>query len=361
MEKLFQEKYFYCPRPKIEESIIDCLKSKKIAYIMDSPKKGKTEVALKASNQGKNYSVYISLRYCQDYNEFQSRIIKGIIESELETKDFKTVLSRYSQYSPIISLNTHMNKFEVTVPRMKYLMPYEMVFGLISSPANKTPVFIIDNIEDLLRNVNDSEDQLMDIALQSKQSLIIIENSNVFTGENFSKKLDKLNQIAMIDISTSEYYNFVLKMFETKKVLLSYEMFKMIVDKSGIYLADNQLMFNMILEMSEKNKMVDHFLVNDAFGKIIYKFDEVFDFIYFDLSPIQKTFVRCLAEDKHIKLYGKELSDKIGLDKPYHPNIVSKTLESLVDKNILIKEGRKNYVFYNPFYKDWILKNFRYN
>lgn len=350
---------FYCPRTKVEQQIQDVLKNKSIAYIVDSPKKGKTQVALKIANQNKNYSIYVNLRYCQDYNEFQSRIVKGIIESELETKDFRTVLAKFSQYSPIISLNTHMNQFEVTVPRLKYTLPYDIIFNLYSD-SSKKPIFILDNIEDLLNNVPNSEKEFEALLHNIQQHIIVIENSNVFTGFSFETSFTKFKKIELLELLNSEYFNFIIKLYETKKLSIDYDIFKLILDKSGIYLADNQLMFNTILEITDKNKKIDPFIVNDAFGKIIYKFDEVFDFMYFDLSPIQKTFVRSLAEDKHIKLYGKELSDKIGLDKPYHPNVVSKTLESLVDKKILIKEGRKNYVFYNPFFKDWILRNFRY-
>ena len=82
-------------------------------------------------------------------------------------------------------------------------------------------------------------------------------------------------------------------------------------------------------------------------------------FAIFDLNFLQRCVVRCLAEDQHIKLYGKDFAEKTGLDKPLHSAVVARTLESLIEQKIIYKD-KKEYKFYNPYFKEWIDRNFRF-
>lgn len=356
----------FCPRT--EEALVrQSLENNKIILINGKPKVGKTSLVKQVLSgfTSTNFFVNVDLNIIDSLGEVERRIVLALMQADVQTMPFKEVLIKYQKYSPSIKVDDTNDDISFSVPLrtgVSSVAVIDLLKTFLKEKDGKYPILFLDNIQGLF--ALEEQTEFIPILAEfigstRKIRYILVETVDLYSEKKKSLLADFSNdytQSVFIDpLPETKYSDFLKEKFlESANVVLKDEVISKLISTAGPLTMDRQHLAYALWEVKGEEKSLETTHLTKALKSVFDKYKEFFDVIFEELTPLQRKILKLLAKEKDAKIYSKNFTDKVG---PVAGNTIVKTIQALVKRRIIYKEG-PYYRFSNPFFREWINRLF---
>jgi len=354
---------YFCDREKETSGIISALNNGRNITVTSIRRLGKTglikNVFFRLKNERKTKLLYVDILKSENFNDFVKILSDEIVKTE--HKKFTSQLTKFisairgkivfDEFTgmPGIELNLSdrgetemsLNKiFEYLASKKeRYIIAFDEFQQIVNYPEN--------NMEAILRtHIQHQHKDLFIFSGSDKHMLISMFNDY---GRPFYQSSDMLH---LQRLDAEIYSEFILNHFKNSNKNIEVELIKFWIDEFNGHTFYIQYFFNRLFESEEKT--VTDKMGHEIFTIILSEREHVYLGYRNILTRLQFNLLKAIAKEQGVsKPNAGEFIRKYNFSQP---SSVSKTIKSLLDKEMLYLENGI-YKVYDVFFSKWLEKN----
>lgn len=324
---------------------------------------GKTSLALETLRQLKKngfYGASIDFFRLSTKRELATAIIDACLENrtgiqktmEALKGGIKTVTSATKLAMKLKGL-----EFSLTLPNKEtsddYLLSYALDLPEKLALADKKQIVVVfDEFQDASRIVGDSVFKIMRSHFQvhMKANYLFLGSKEGIMNNIFAGPEQAFYRFATIlplpPITVSAWTKYIRDKFEGQGILCKDRIVEEIIRTTGGHPQDTMLVcsetYYLLLETGEKSLSVEAIQLGTT--RALAALTPVFDGILDELGSSKRILTRVI---QNLSVY----------EKGTHPNEIKRMIDNLINKGIIEKAERGNYIFVEPLLKEYLIRN----
>ena len=352
---------FFCPRPKLERQLKAFARSGQNVVIQGERRIGKTSL-IKHSISGLRgmRMLYIDLDCIHTLFDFCRRVMNGITEVNEKMSFLKKAVSLAHTLRPTLSFDPITGSPQISIDAREADRPESLqaVMAMIKKLAEGERICVVfDEFQDIL------DLDRSDVILAELRSTIQFQSGTPFffsgSVRNDMMKIFDDDQSPFFKsavtftvgaIEKPSFVRFIVSRFRKGDRLVDEETAGALVDYADSVTGDVQEICEAIWDATEAGDTVTVSDIPKALNLIFSREGEGFGEAVRQLTPLQVSFLRALAETDSQSMFSEEFMRRVGTN---NTGSIRTVIKRLVAKHLIYQYGGR-YRFANPFFKAWL-------
>ncbi|MBO7435018.1 ATP-binding protein [bacterium] len=352
---------FFCPRPKLERQLKAFARSGQNVVIQGERRIGKTSL-IKHSISGLRgmRMLYIDLYCIHTLFDFCRRVMNGITEVNEKMSFLKKAVSLAHTLRPTLSFDPITGSPQISIDAREADRPESLqaVMAMIKKLAEGERICVVfDEFQDIL------DLDRSDVILAELRSTIQFQSgtSFFFSGSvrNDMMKIFDDDQSPFFKsavtftvgaIEKPSFVRFIVSRFRKGDRLVDEKTAGALVDYADSVTGDVQEICEAIWDATEAGDTVTVSDIPKALNLIFSREGEGFGEAVRQLTPLQVSFLRAVAETDSQSMFSEEFMRRVGTN---NTGSIRTVIKRLVAKRLIYQYGGR-YRFANPFFKAWL-------
>ena len=352
---------FFCPRPKLERQLKAFARSGQNVVIQGERRIGKTSLIKHSLSAMRGLRMlYIDLYCIHTLSDLCRRVMNGITEANEKMSFLKKAVSLAHTLRPTLSFDPITGSPQISIDAREADRPESLqaVMAMIKKLAEDERICVVfDEFQDIL------DLDRSDIILAEMRSKIQFQFDTPFffsgSVRNDMKKIfddDKspFFKSAMTftvgAIEKPSFVRFIVSRFRKGDRLVDEETAGALVDYADSVTGDVQEICEAIWDATEAGDTVTVSDIPKALNLIFSREGEAFGESVRQLTSLQVSFLRVLAETDSQSMFSEEFMRRVGTN---NTGSIRTVIKRLVAKRLIYQYGGR-YRFSNPFFKAWL-------
>lgn len=354
---------FFCPRPELERQLQAFAESGQNVVIQGERRMGKTSL-IKHSIAGvrRMRMLYIDLYCIRSLSDLCRRVMTGIAEADERMPFIRKAMSLVHQLRPTLSFDSNTGSPQISVDARAASSPESLgaVMGMIRKLADSARLCVVfDEFQDIL------ELEHSDVVLAEMRSTIQFQPDTPY----FFSGSVRNDMMRIFDDSKSPFFKsavtftvgpiekesfarFIAGRFRKGKRNVGEDTARALVEYADSVSGDVQQLCEAIWDMTEDGATVTPEDIPRALSLVFSREGEAFGQTIRDLTPLQTSILRALAEQRASGVFSEDFMNRAGTTST---GAVRTAVKRLVAKRLVYQFGGK-FRFSNPFFRAWILQ-----
>ena len=354
---------FFCPRPELERQLRAFAESGQNVVIQGERRMGKTSL-IKHSIAGmrKMRLLYIDLYCIRTLSDFCRRVMTGIAEADEGMPFIQKAMTLAHRLRPTLSFDSNTGAPLISVDMRAAESPDSLgaVMGMIRKLTDSGRMCVVfDEFQDILDL--DRADVLLaemrsTIQFQAKTPYFFsgsVRNDMMRIFDDSSSPFFKSAVTFTVGaIDKTSFVRFIIGRFHKGNRKIDEETASALVEYADSVSGDVQELCEAIWDTTADGASISVADISNALGLVFSREGEGFGQTIRELTPLQTSVLRTLAENGAVGIFSEDFMRKAGTSST---GAMRTAIKRLVSKRLVYPFGG-TYRFSNPFFKAWLLK-----
>ena len=354
---------FFCPRPALQKRLVEYIGDGQNVVLSGERRMGKTSLVFAVHRQLKKYlMVYVDLLNIRTVADFCNRVATAVAQLKKDASFGTKAIRFISRLRPTLSIDPENGMPVVSVATRAAADPRSVteVIEAIERIAEREKVFVVfDEFQEVLK-IDDSEQVL---ALLRSRIQLLQDTCFVFSGSVRSDMVSLFTDpqsafyksaltLEVANIPDEDFIPFLIRRFASGKRQADVGFIEKILDFTNRTTGDVQQLCAAIWSTSENGVRLTEENLSAGLQDVFDTEGAQFEYQTSSLTRYQLKALAGLAKFGGNKVYSAEFLSRTEMPSTA---TLAKAVKRLVD-NRLIYCRNKEYRFFNPFLRAWILR-----